>query len=1260
MPTRAQDLIEGFISTGVYSVPELFGFEPPPEVKQFRIDNPIAGFAAGAIGTSIPYIGWYKATKYAKAFDDLIEGVGAVKAGQSAFLRKGLAEGIRFAPFEISRAGMAVTTGSSSWGEAIGQVAINEALSFGAGGLVGKLAEIGKRTSARELSEAAGIKLSTPPALQLRQIENHLPSVPPEMVPLYQQRAQDLAHNVRVEEPALLMPHIATKLEGGKNGKDLEPFFAPTKRRKTNAQGWTVYKLFSDPKKYFKRDEDWQSLLLANGIEANRLEHFVRYPRVVTFGSDQAAKGGMSRITRNMNDLGDGWHAVREVNEGMWTIAKHVPGKNNTLDNLHGKMFVAQTDNLDWFFKRPAQIDTAMVDFNKWVRRDYEALGPGGRLVDGLAGRMGRVSHDLLDTIAKVDKSGRVHLAFDKMSHVSGLATKKLGLYAPTASFTQNEAIRTIMDQMHRSMLPFQHQFGKELWPKFLAATYRDTIEEGRMAANELLYGAFEAKGGTTLVNQLWKAEAGAQRVGTGPSTMVKESTEETRKGVWEAWKGNKKQADIVPMLASGRITPDGQKLFNAILDVSAKTNRELKLQNTKLGSSNIYPLNDLIVTKHWKGDIVRPYNLNGKTVAVITGDSVREIERKSKALFDQYPGIKPGKDFTMATRPPNIRHQMNQTSKGKDNLDGYEFYDRPFNKSELLDMLEAPTQQIWNKMSANAADNLLADPILKIRRDFPEYYNAFIDRTNDLKGIERGWETQINKTFDAILGSALGGQSATKISHAVNKTLAHLTLGWLNVATQVATVMTPFNSTVPELMYALGGRMNTDNAVYFTAMGRNGPVGTLGIWDVMKAQGSAMRAILKPTESDLRLMNQGVKEGVFAPQLIAEMVGDRAVGWAGIRQAWIDKDFVRTIDQMGHFFTTKTEQLSRLVSFQIAAEGARIAGFTDEAHIFELAKRITHNSQFRYTQADRAAFMTTPIGGTIGLFKHWPLSFMGNTLKYMGEGINYGNWKPLLYQQSATWAIGGLAASPFANASAEIFNDFVSDDEMVANLYSMFDEESANSIYFGLPAYLGVSVTSASQVPGANGIQDIVSMFTPVMLDRMKYMGMTVGDLYSQWQATRSINPAENPAAMQHLAKAFAPRTLQRIFQSFMDDTLNSYSNGYPILKNPTMADKVLHSAGLPPIQLAKMYEAANDMYKKTELRKSLTSAHGEAYAQAMDVGNSREMWDIVQSAIRQQLDIGSVMKSAAGRAKRGNQDMIERGTSPLIKAKIMQTWGM
>lgn len=1259
MATRNEELISGFAKSTIYSLPELFGFDAPKDVVKWRIDNPVGGFSSSALGTMIPYLGWYKATKYVRAFDTMVEGAWAARVASNPFLVRGAQEAIRFAPLELSRAGIAMSAGDSSMGEAINELVINEALAFGAGGLVGKLGSLGKRVTAKQLSDAADVNLTHPPQLQLRAFDNYVPTLPPESRNLYYERMQTLGHNVRAEEPTYQGRYMSWDLEGGKDRNVVEPLFKPTKSTRW-VNGRKVKKLLFD-RKYFNNDGDWQTILGAAGMDPKEFERYARYPRIIEFQDDQAAQAGVTRLRQGLDDLGNGWFAAKDKQE-MWTVAKHIQPQANSLDPH--RVVLAQTDDLDWFLKKQAQVSNNVMDFNKWTRQELDGLPNGGKLATEFEDYLKQMPFRVYDQVTAISPDGRIRALFDKVAAFSGKVANKGGLGVPVSSVVDNVAVRQVMDFLHRQALPLQHQFGTDKMMKMIVGTYRNFVERGRLYGDDLLQGKY-ASGGGSLIREMNAAAEGGNRTGGIWQRINKLSTTEMKQLKKLVYDEKPDISQIAPKIKSGEITQEVGEIATHLHENTAKQlNEEFMKQRRRYASTHgVAPVDRYVISKRWEGNLLQPYYEGSILKGVVSGNSEAEIAQKAKPMLEANPTWTPGQKFESGHAPREIRSKMILARQGRSNLAGYEHYASDMSKKDFLKLLEDNVYAMTNKLAVNASDNLFWDLFEKARRDNPHMFPAMMDRINDMKGETRPTEAWINNVSDKIMAPMLGKDSASKISQGMNTGLYHWTMGILNVATTVVNTMSHFVSTIPEQLYALNKTLPTRDATYHIAMGANGPVGTLGIWDASKASARAVGKLFKPIDAaDLPLWNKAVEEGVLLPQHLTELTGQKAITLTNMKQAVKDRAVAELFKQTSGYLTTKSEQLSRTVSFMSGIEAAKLVGVKDPETIYQLAKTITHNSQFRYTQADRAGFMTTPIGGLIGLFKHWPISYMGNTVKYLSEGVNYGNWRPLMWQQASAWAVGGLSSTPLVLA-AEGFNNLFSDDSLTENLYSMFDEEDANAVYFGLPAYLGVALTSASATPGANGIQDIVSMFTPVVMDRAKYMSMAVGQSFSNWQATREMHPASDPQVNMMLWRAFAPRTLYRLYQSVQDDTINSFSSGYPILKakDTSLADKLYNAMGIPTVEISKKYEAAEQLYREKARRSALVSAHGEAYAQAMDSNDSRMQWEIIQSAISAQIDVGSVMKSAAERTKRHDSDVTGRtGAPPELVYKVMKSWGL
>jgi hypothetical protein len=413
----------------------------------------------------------------------------------------------------------------------------------------------------------------------------------------------------------------------------------------------------------------------------------------------------------------------------------------------------------------------------------------------------------------------------------------------------------------------------------------------------------------------------------------------------------------------------------------------------------------------------------------------------------------------------------------------------------------------------------------------------------------------------------------------------------------------------------------------------------------------------MRSPDADMNtLWEMGTRDGTLAPRNLEEFAGEGARSMQGVRQAFKDGDYVHGLQSLWLGPMSKSESLARAYTYTTATEAARMAGFTNLDDIHRFAREVTQNSMYMYGQAYRPGLFNNPVGSVMGLFQNWYFNYMGSLLDYVGAGVKHGYWTPLLWQQGSLAAIGGISATPLyglANAMSEEF----SDKNLMRNMYEMMDEEAADGILYGLPAYmLGVAVTPSLAV---DPVRSLESIWSPVMYDRMAAMKNTFGMGIDQW-ARSGVNPLMSEDFRRGLMKTFAPRTLHRIYQSFMDTGIESISTGYPILKNPSVSDKIWYSMGLSPLELAKANREANMLYENKMARRAIISTMGNTYSEAMDRGDSRAMWEVIQAARYQGIDISSVMKSAATRSKKGNTDLLERSADPATKYRLFGAYGL
>lgn len=568
----------------------------------------------------------------------------------------------------------------------------------------------------------------------------------------------------------------------------------------------------------------------------------------------------------------------------------------------------------------------------------------------------------------------------------------------------------------------------------------------------------------------------------------------------------------------------------------------------------------------------------------------------------------------------------------------------RGWNRRQLIEQVENVVRGRTQRMANVVIDNEAMELLRKLKVDNPGLFNTMVDRLNDLKGIKRPIESWMNKTIHKILPFA-GKSSATQIANVTNRLMYPLTLGFFVPANAVMNVASLFTHTMPELLSVFNSSgLRPGLMSYLPAVGSNGqPVGTVGVLNTTKLMLSAGRKIfggLSP--EDLPFWQQGIREGIINPRFIAEAVGSDSTTGRSLVARFKEGDIVGATEQIAGFVTNESEQLARTWAFQAALDVGRAAGLTGDA-LYYATKQVTNRSMFGYAQADKAAFMTGPVGSVMGQFKNWMLHTMLMMGSYAGEGIKYGNWKPFLWQQMSIAGFGGLAASPMINA-AEWANSMFSDDELMKNMYEMMEDEHADALFFGLPVYLGASLTGSATAPFTDPMRDISSIWIPTATNRVMAMRDTIGVAVDQWQAGTIGHPAELQDVQRGLMQIFAPRSFQRVWQSVQNGAIDSVSSGYPILKNPSISDKLMYAAGIGTPDLARRYYISDKLYRDSNARKALVSTLGTAYTQAMEQQDSMKMWQILQAATENGIGWDSVSRSASAKFAKGQLGMMER----------------
>jgi hypothetical protein len=224
-----------------------------------------------------------------------------------------------------------------------------------------------------------------------------------------------------------------------------------------------------------------------------------------------------------------------------------------------------------------------------------------------------------------------------------------------------------------------------------------------------------------------------------------------------------------------------------------------------------------------------------------------------------------------------------------------------------------------------------------------------------------------------------------------------------------------------------------------------------------------------------------------------------------------------------------------------------------------------------------------------------------------------------------------------------------MSDKSIMQNLYSKFDTEnqdSADAIYYGLPAFLNFTLQNQVAAPFADPGQDAARLFSLVHFDRGKYLGQAVGQAFDAFAATGE-SPMRDAKTRDLLMRALAPRSLYQAGQVRKDETLRSATTGNPIV-GLTPVERVMFGLGVNPTWAAKAYDVGNELWRDQEKMRKAVGTYGELFAQALDDRDNLGAKNVIMRAMYEGVDVSSVIKSGLARAEKDRQVQVERQFSP------------
>lgn len=1269
--------LSGAIASTLSALPEAFlGSKPPAAAQAFREAHPVVGFATEIIPNLIPYMAAEKAATAIPKWGSAIESF--AEKGSTPITQEARRMVATMAPVEAAKVAGTAVANPDEVGNKVKESLFNLGLEAGVGGIVGALKVGGKVTPPPLPKAEFGADLKSPAQLKISDLKEKLSKgeVAPEFEIQVRGQIADLESQIRLEKVGDRKNWLKIDLDGDGDGREISRYFRDEGSRAGNIRKARLVRSAED----FADDAEKTRVIKAAGLEGN-FEHTM-LPRYVTTGADQWAKkiSDDLLVRGKMSALDENTLGAREKS-GLWVIAKKITGKIDA-PKAGDEWVIFRTDAPGKFTPEVSEFADKMAARMAFLRQDNVKIDPK-RPASILDTTRQMVAQTPIRDFRKAEvEYGALKSGADKIAARLGFKPGEEG-----SSFLANRAA-AVIDQY---LTPKLYQFSNSPIAKYVIGHSDRAFSQAKYLAQKLIHG--DAGPDLKKFSQIFgDPDSTGMYKGTRSIKAILDSLDESDIHKMQ------EVADIVAgvddpvktlndLRAAGEIT---EKLHAALLDfdkIDGGLVDDIINHQVAAGRNDLNPMKGhLMLSRVWEGDFRAPianeagqflYVAGGKTPEAADALAKKIIEESGlkgvKAIpaerFDSLQDLKLAEQIVTRSKDYGVLSAANTRIRGNPvtfrERTGVEGYKTKFSRKEMFDRIANHVNERYNYMARVAIDVGLEKELTWLRDNDPKTFSAVTDRLRQMQGKPGPVAQYINAATDKILKPALGRNSATKISNYLNESVHHLQLGFGNIAFPALNAITFVQTVLPELAYVMNGADNTLMRNYYDVFIAGGkdlkPRGSVGALSPMKLLIKSFGQMKNADEAYLGLLTRAHREGVIDPKLLDDFIGktsEMATKVSDVMKG--EEPFINLLRTWSSWLPSKSERFARGQAFTSGyLVGKDIIGLQDEA-LYQFARKFTERTMFNYATQDRATLMTGPLGRAFGLFKNWQTHYIFSMMQYADEGYRYGNWSPLLWQMGGTAAVGGVAALPMY-AVADSFAKLATDKSLMQSIYGQFgpsDPDStggtfSDAIYMGLPAFMGISLTGNAAAPLNDPSRDAAALMSFPQWDRMRRLGVAVGDSIERWAQTGN-HPIADPAIRDNFIAALSPKALARSVQITQENALRSLNTGNVILKDMSLAEKMMWQVGLTPRRVGLAYEAADELWKDQKKKKERTSAYGRMWADAQ--GN--QDWDKLET-IRQEvqvlgLDITSVMKSASSYRTKRETEHISRTFSPEARAQL------
>lgn len=1292
--------IEGFGKSLFQSTLQPFGFSKSPEVQRFEAQNPGTAFATGLAGGLLPYVGWEVTLSKTPGIAKKLESVAdRVTGGENLrpISTQALREVTRYAPVEVGKIATALGFGDRPVTDVATESAINLGLAAGVGAGLRGLKEYGEGRQ-RLSSLVPGARDDLAPQLQIRAAQEALAAGK-----LTEQQVLDVKNRIAEFQRAIRLEDIGNipnaryvgDLEGGADAKDLSRLFevkiGKGLERRKFVQGSFGFQDIRDAQGNIVKSAAGQIEDVWQRAGFGKIEDaapFVQFPRYVKATSKQTASIVQKiAVQSKLENVADGVWLGREANDRLYVMAKKISGDKGK-GNPGDEWLLFKTDSPGRFLPEQEAWASKMADRTAWNLHGEGnvAVKPtGATLFDYAQGMTQRFP--VLNYLELGSNASRIKNLKDVMA-------KRLGLEDVVGG-----AKEAFGDFFNRYFTPAQFQFGSSPRANWINGMSRAIFDQADMLAKDTMYGKHVLGSGN-----LFKASVqGARPAGGGIKEYLAKLSDTDVQQVWRAWNNQMDMKALDEAFAQGDLSKASHEFLRKLDAVDGEQIAQIQATQAAYGEKLFQPRkNHFMISRTWMGDQrVMLFNDAGKLVYVASGKTKAAAENMAKRIIAENPGWTKGQavpaDKFMESpvqlagyfdemalnrddyfRAAKVAEELTTTHRPKffeqrKDIGGYVGQRAPWSRDELEKLLMGHLERQNKYLATLVTNHTFAADMFRLRAENPAMFSALNDRLLDLQG-KPGPLAQIqNKLADKVLVPVLGNNSATKIVQTTNELMMHFNLGALNFAQPVMNMLTFMQTVVPEVAFALNAvpeRLGWAYGVWPLAGGDGMVRGSVHALDPLRVMKKSVQEMRAPSKELFAHFERAANEGVIAPRMVEDYIGESAAKVQDLRRAISSgENFVGWMKALSETLLSGTEKLSRGNAFSVGHIVGRDFFQLRDEQLYQFAKKFTQRTMYGYGTADRARIFTTPTGSALGLFKNWMTHYLGTMLEYTNEGLMRDNWSPLLWQLGGTAAVGGVAATGPVYYMADQFSKVANNKSLMENTYDLFggakrgnlltgslDPNFSDAVFFGLPTFFGISLSSSGSAPGANPGRDATMMFSFVQLDRMNALGRAIGGAIDQAEAT-GMSPFTDRNVQDQFARALAPKTVYRIAAAWNDKAIRSLSTSAPQIKDASLAERVAYMSGLNPTYIERQYRVADQLWNEKKKMQEAVSAYGEAFYHAQQRRDRPTMNAIMLRSQADGIDFSRVLRSVAKRHEMENKDAIERafGADTMFKRRNM-----